>query len=237
MTTVSEILDRAARQCSLDETGWLGNTSLTALQFRDFLDQTISDIQDRLDLIGPMSKTVTISGNGSETYALPGDFLRLNRGPFAVLETQRSQRRCQPITEDGVWRRISDLGLTGATRYYRLQGYDGNWTISFLANLANNEDVAVNYVSTVWLKNQGQEKSDWTQEDDVCLYPRRLVETGIIWRYRLRKGLVYADARSDYEAQMVRYSNDSRSYRDINFGPTPRRSPFDVPVPDFIPPT
>jgi len=237
MTPVSEILDRAARQCSLDETGWLGNTSLTALQFRDFLEQTISDLQDRLDLVGPMSKDVLINGDGSETYPLPADFLRLNRGDFSVLETQRTQRTCQQVTEDGVWRRIKDLGLTGAQRYFRVQGYPGAWTISFLANPGTGEDIAVNYVSTVWLINQGAEKSDWTQEDDLCLYPRRLVESGIIWRYRQRKGLFYADARADYEAQLTRYINDSRSYRTINFGPGPRRGPFDVPVPDFIPPS
>ena len=64
-TLVTEILDRAARQCSVPvPPSWLTASDVTAMEVMDFLDQTISDIRDRMDLVGPMSKQVEIIGTG-----------------------------------------------------------------------------------------------------------------------------------------------------------------------------
>lgn len=239
MTTVVEILNRAARQCSVGApSSWITATDATALELKDFLDQTREDLQDRLELVQPMSKTATITGTGAEEYDLPSDFLRLHRDRIAVFETSRSQRACVPITSDGQWEYLDTIGVTGAYRFYRLMGYDGAWSIGFKSDLETDGTVQVSYVSTVWLVNSGTEKSTFTDAGDACLFPRRLVEAGIVWRFRQRKGLVYEDVRADYEVQLARYGNDSRTRREINFGGAkPLRSPWDIPVPDYIPPT
>ena len=102
MTTVLEVLARAARQCSVNPpSSWLTASDQTSLEVLDFLDQTNRDIADRLDTVGPMSISYVVTGTGVEDYALPSDFLRLSRGEFAVYERFRTRRACVPVSDDG----------------------------------------------------------------------------------------------------------------------------------------
>lgn len=259
MVTVVEILNRAARKCSVTApASWVSATDPTALEIKDFLDETREDIANRCDWIGPICKTVVITGNGTEDYDLPEDFFRLQRDDYAVYERFRTRRPCVPITRDGEWEYLDELGVTGANRYYRLRGYENNWVISFKDALETDLTVVVNYVSTNWiagvasptwvddgdelvadwLEDPDRVKSEFDDEEDVCLLPRRLVEAGIVYRFRLRKGLPYQDVLAEYEILMARASADTRTRRTINItGRAKVRSPFDIPIPDFIPPT
>jgi hypothetical protein len=150
------------------------------------------------------------------------------------------------------------LGVTGAYRFYRLQGYDGAWSIGFKMPLETGLTVVVSYVSKNWIRNptvpawidggdsiadtwiENPEfaKDSFTSGDDVCLLPRRLVEAGIVWRFRRRKALPYQDVLAEYEILMARTLSDTRTRRKIDFSGRPvLRSPFDIPIPDFIPPS
>ena len=237
MTLVVDILARVARQTSVTApSSWLSASDPTVLELLDFLGETIEDVQDRVDAVGPMSKNVTITGTGVETYTLPVDLWRLHRTPLAVYEQLRTRRGCVPISDDGTWQYMKDLGSAGAYRYYRLQGYDGNYTIDFMRPLETGVTVVVGYMSTVWIKNGVTEKAAFTDAGDDCMLPRRLVESGTVWRFRRRAGLEYADARSEYEIEIARFANDTRGQRVVSFGDTPTRAPWDVPIPDVIPP-
>lgn len=236
MTLIVDILARAARECSvIPPSSWLTATDQTALEVLDFLDETRADIQDRLELTGPMSKTVVITGTGAESYSLPADYRRLHRGQFAVYERFRTRRDCVPVSDDGQWEYLKELGTAGAQRFYRLRGYPGFWEIDFQLPLETDLTVVVSYVTENWITNAGTEKDQFTAQDDVCLLPRKLVEKGIVARFRRRKGLDYADVTAEYEVLMARYGNDSRTIRSINFAQPVSRSPWDVPVPDVIP--
>ena len=236
MTLVTDILSRAARQCSVNPpASWLTASSQTALEVLDFLDMTATDIRDRLDLTGPMSKTATITGTGVEDYALPTDYYRLQRDELAVYERFRTRRACVPVTSDGEWEYLKELGTAGAYRFYRLQGYPGAWTIGFQRPLETDITAVVSYVSTDWLVNGTTPKAQFTDPADVCILPRELVEMGIIWRFRQRKALEYKDVQGRYEILMSRLDNDGRTRRAVHFGPKLSRKPWDVPVPDVIP--
>lgn len=236
MTLVTEILARAARQCSVTPpSSWLTASDQTALEMLDFLDQTNRDIADRLDTVGPMAISYVITGTGVEDYALPSDFLRLTRGEFAVYERFRTRRACVPVSDDGQWEYLKELGTAGAYRFYRLQGYPGAWTIGFQRPLDTDLTAVVSYVSTNAYRSGATLKEAFTDPADDVLYPRELIESGIVWRFRQRKGLDFESMKSHYEVLMARYNNDSRSYRKINFGSPAARSPWDVPVPDVIP--
>jgi hypothetical protein len=237
-TTVVSILNRAARRCSVVvPSSWLGSVTEVQQEIRDdFLLDTVHDIQDRMEMVGPIGKTVTITGDGSETYGLPADFHRLKRDDFAVYENTATRRRCYPVTTDGEWEYLKDIGSAGGDRFYRLRGYPGAWSIDFYRNPAATDAIIVSYVSTVWTTNGGTEKSAFTDAADVSLLPRRLLETGIVWRFRDRKGLSYMDALNEYEMLLARFVNDSRGARTVDMAPgTSRRGPFDIPVPDIIP--
>lgn len=236
MTLLVDILGRAARQCSVNiPSSWLTVTGQTGLEILDFLDQTVTDIRDRVNLTAPMSQTAEIVGTGAETYPLPADFHRLQRGALSVYERLRTRRGCTPVTDDGQWLYLQEFGQGGADRFYRLQGYPGAWTISFQSPLASGLTVAVNYVTANWLVAAGEYKPAFTADEDVCLLPRELVETGIVWRFRQRKGFEYGDVMARHEVLMGRYENDSRTIRRVDFGSHPTLGPFDVSVPDYIP--
>lgn len=240
MTLIVDVLSRAARECSVTAPdSWLSATGLSHVELRDdFLPETVDEILDRIDLTSPIGKQTTITGDGSEDYALPTDFRRLKRDPLAVYETANTRRAVIPIPSDGQWTHLKEIGSAGAYRYYRLQGYDQNFTIGLYANPTSSETVTVSYVSNLWMANAaGTAGQDFTDATDVLLLPRRVVELGVVWRFRKRKGLEYSDVLAEYESHIERLSNDSKPRRTVAFGCDANggSNPMDIPVPDFIP--
>lgn len=233
MTLIVDILGRAARQCSVNPpSSWVTTQDATALELRDFLDETVDDILERIDVTGPVSKSVTITGNGGATYALPANYKRLHRGEYSVYERFRTRRACVPVSDDGQWQYMQELGTAGAYRFYRLKGYPGSFEIEFFRPLETDLTVIVNYVSQNWIAG---DKGNFSSDDDVSMFERRLLEAGTVFRFRERKGLEFTDKQAEYEALLARMSNDTRTRRSITFGAVPMRHPWDVPVPDFIP--
>lgn len=242
MTLITHALDRVARQVSLDvPDSWLSATEKEYVEIRDdFLLETVEDIQERVDLPSPIGKEYELTGDGSETYDLPSDFKRLMRDPMAVYETTTVRRALMPITTDGEWRHIKSIGTTGAQRYYRTGGYDGAFTISIYREPASSITVFINYVSNLWVKydsgGSAAYKAAFSDVEDVLLFPRRLVEAGVVARWRERYGVDPTDKLREYEALLAKLANDMRGRRFVNFGePVIRRHPFDIPVPDQIP--
>lgn len=239
MTLISDVLARVARQCSVDAPSqWVTATDDDAVALRDdYLLETVDDILDRVDLPAPISAQTTITGDGSETYTLPSAFKRLQRDALAVYETTTNRRACVPITDDGTWTHLKEMGTAGVERYFRLSGYKGNWSISFYQNPASGVSITVSYVTENWMADSGGTTgSAFSDAGDVLLLPRDVVEAGMVYRFRRREGLPYDDKRLEYEAKLSRLSNDRRARRVVSFdGGGQRRRPWDVPVPDFIP--
>lgn len=238
MTTVVEVLKRAAHQCSLPiPNTWAAATRLEHVEFRDFLAETVEEILDRVDLPSPVGKQTTITGDGSESYSLPSDFRRLARDPLAVYETTTLRRAGVPVSSDGAWTHLNQIGAAGTNRFYAVEGYDANWTIKFERDLTSGNSVTVSYVSNIWCKSSADvEQDEFTSDDDVLLIPRLPVEAGIVWRFRARKGFPYSDMMARYEAHLSRLVSDSRGIRKICFGGAPDDAKvMRVPVPDYIP--
>lgn len=235
MATVAAILTAAAAECSVTApTLWATATDPTHVEMRDvFLRQTVEDCQDRVDWPSPIGVTATITGTGVEGYALPSDFRRLMRDTYAVYERNRTRRECIPVSTDGEWEYMKELGTAGAYRFYRQRGYEGAFSLDFYRPLEVGITIVYSYVSENWIPG----KAVFTDETDVALFPRRLLEAGIVWRFRKRRGLEYGDALAEYEMLMARYANDRRTRRVISFGHVDGRSPWDVPVPDYLPPS
>ena len=238
MTLVIDILSRAARQCSITvPSSWLTTTALDHIELRDdYLLEAVEDVLDRFDMPTPIGKQYTIPSDGSEVYALPTDFRRLARSDLAVYETTTTRRRAWPITSDGEWTNIKEIGATGGKRFYRLSGYDGAWSIAFYDEPSAAIEMIVSYVSQNWIASSaGAFKEALTDAGDVALLPRRLLEAGILWRFRRRNGLPYDDVQREYEMYMQRMSDDTRGRRTISYGEEPAMRPWDAPVPGFIP--
>lgn len=237
MTTIVEALNRIARQCSVKApSSWVTATRDDHVSLRDdFLSETIRDIHDRVDLPSPIGKQQTITGDGSTAYTLNSDFLRMQRDENAVYDTALD-RPVIPVTTDGGWTRITDLGTAGATRYYKLTGYEGNYSISFHQAPSASVGITVSYVSNLWKATSGGTAgSEFTDEADILLLPRKVVETGTIWRYRRRNGMLYEDVYTEYEALMSRLINDTRQRKIISFSEPDRRVRWQDLIPAYIP--
>ena len=216
--TVVSTLDRVARQVSLTApSSWITATADEYVEIRDdFLLETVDDIAERVDLPSPIGAQTTITGTGVETYALPSDFKRVQRDERAVYDVTL-QRRCIPVTTDGDWTDLKEFGAAGADRYYRVTGYDGNFEISLYDFPST--DTIVHYVSNNWMATAGGTAGTvLTADTDVLLIPRRVVEAGIVWRWRERKGLPFDAKYAEYEMLLNRLINDTRGRRVVNMG-------------------
>lgn len=232
---ITTTLDRIARQCSVTiPSSWVTATRADQVEIRDdFLVEAIDDILDRVDLPGPIGQQYTVAGNGAETYSLPSDFKRLQRDEFSVYD-EALDRPCVPVTEDGLYTHIKDLGTAGVIKYFRVRGWPDNYTIDIYKEPTTN--VIVSYISSNWLADAaGTAKNSFTAGTDVLLLPRRVVETGAVWRFRERRGLPYLDKYNEFEALIARLSNDKRTRRTINFGERDRTVRWQDMLPSFIP--
>lgn len=236
MTLVVEALSRAARQCSVEvPSSWVTASDANQVEIRDdFLLETVDDVLERIDLPSPIGGQYVVPCDGSDTYALPAAFKRLCRDDLAVYDGLLDQG-CVPVSTDGEWTYLNDIGSAGVTRYYKITGYDGNYSITIYRDPNDAAAITVSYVSANWLIKSGTAGNMITDADlDTLLLPRRLVEAGIVWRFRERRGLPYADKAAEYEVLMARLANDSRARRVVTFGEVPRGRWQDM-VPAFIP--
>lgn len=237
MTLITAALDRAARQCSVKApSSWGTATRDDHVSLRDdFMLETVDDILERVDLPAPIGAQVSITGDGSETYALPTNFKRLHRSELAVYD-KLQDIPCQAVTSDGEWTYLKDIGTAGTVTYYRLSGYEGNWSISFYDAPTAAQEIIVSYATVNWMTNaSGTQGSMFTTNDDVLMLPRRLVETGIVWRFRERRGLAYQDKFNEYEMLMAQMINDRRARRIISTGDKSPNVRWQDLVPAFIP--
>lgn len=237
MTLITDALERIARQVSVGPpSSWITATGKEYKEIRDdFLLETVGDILDRIDLPAPFGALTTITGTGAEAYDLPIDFLRLHRDKSAVYEPSY-RRVLLPITSEGTWRHLQAVGSTGADRYFKISGYDENWQISFYAHPSANNTITVSHNTKNWMANStGTVGYQFTDPGDVLLLPRRLVESGVVYRWRERKGLPYQDKYLEYEAQMARFSNDNKVRRIISLNGHEPLKPWNIPVPNYIP--
>lgn len=246
MATVKEAMDRAARQCSITPpSDWITPVQTTYLEMKDFLAETVGELLDRVDWPAPISAVSQITGPGTAVsnysqHDLPAAYKRLQRNEWAVWEESNTRRTCTPIQNDGQWQYLDQVGSAGAYRYYRVKGdEDAGFQIEFFRALSSSQTVNVNYVSKNWLRLNSDSSlaSTWTDVADTLLLPRELIELGVIWRFRRRKGIGYADMLAEYETKLTRKANDYRTSRSINFGGLQHEHahPMRVPVPDYIP--
>ncbi len=234
MTRIVDVLNRVARQTSIAApSSWITATADEHVELReDFLRQSVCDAMDRIDWPSPVSDEAVITGTGVETYALPSTFKRIHRDDMAVHDETLTRYSC-PVHLDSQWSLLRFNGLTGADRVYRITGFDGNYEISFLPLLST--DVTVHYVTTYWMAASGVPGVTFSDDEDVLLLPDKMIETGIVWRWRERRGLPFEGKMDEYDMLMQRYSNASTGLRKVDMGQH-KKLRWQDNIPAFIPP-
>ena len=238
MATISSIMDHAARRCSIGAvTSWATSQTTTALEMKDFLTETAEELLDRVELPDPITLDEVITGTGVATYTLPTAFKRLSRGSAAVYESTSTRRMCIPITSNGDWTYLQDIGSAAGNRYYRITGSEeAGFSISFYRALEVGSEVTVSYITKNWILAGATPASVWENDTDTLVLPEVVTRLGVVWRFRQKKGLPYDSFQADYEIRLSRMINDARGIRTVHMGgETDIGHPMRVPVPDFIP--
>lgn len=239
MALVRDAMDDAALECAVKvPSSWIAaTTQRTYQELFSILAIAADELLDRVDWPDPITVDTTLTGTAVENYDLPSDFKRLTHDEYCVYETTTTRRFGIPVTSNGEWTNLKQLGSAGGYRYYRLSGDDEDgWQLGFYRPLETGTSVTVSYVSRNWLKKNGTAADTWENDTDTLMLPKRLLTLGVVWRWKKRKGLPYATDMAEYEARLARAANEHRGIRKITFGqPLNQRAPWDVPVPDFIP--
>lgn len=233
---IAEYMNVAAIECAVPRPGsWLLATGTNEVLMRTLLDDTVRELVRRVAW-AQITYSSVLNGTGDESFGLPADFYRIADGDNAVYENTPNRRPCKPITSNGDWAELKQLNFAGIQRFYRLTGN----TIDFFRPLPSGGVVTISYVSKNWKTDSTgvAPGNSWANDGDLSLVPGHLLQLGVIWRFRRHQGLQYLDRKVEYEAELARAISDDRPTGKVVFDavrPSPR-NPFDLPVPDYIPP-
>jgi hypothetical protein len=250
-STVVEVLNRAARQCGVKApSSWVTATRDDHVAIRDdFLIETVSDILDRFDFARPIANStdftvvdpsLRLMADGSMWFPMNAEMRRLSRHPLAVYDVGQ-QRPILPVPDDAQWTHLVTTGASGASKYYQLRGFPGEYQLYIYPAPGVGEEVEVHFITEKWIRSgtvgsfETTSKTSFTDDSDILALPADPITTGIVWRYRERQGLPFMDKYNEYEAKLSRMVNDSRSRRIINMGKNVDVRWQDL-IPTFIPP-
>lgn len=164
----------------------------------------------------------TQSGNGSSTaFDLPSDYDRM---PVKAAVFSGKTTRPMTLIED------LDVWLD-----HRLRGFgivDGEWIIlsgslNIEPAMASDDSAKYYYVSKLIVTANNQStKTSFTADDDTFRLPERLLTLALIWRWRHRKGLDYAEDMQNYEIALAQEIARDKGSRILRLGKP--RLPYDA---------
>lgn len=231
MDTLKSAMDDAAAECSLAVPSLFAtNTGTSYAQLKRYMYATANELLQRLDWAS-CTIDATITGTGTDTYALASDFKRLPRSDEEdnpAVWSDDMRRAFTPVQTNGQWTVLQSMGPTPSYGY-RIVGAN----IEFTQDIAVGETVTYSYVSTGWILNGSSRVATWAADADYTYLPRKLIELGTVWRWMRKRGLEFASYQGEFEMELSRLANDDRGIRKISFGQkTGGGSPYaNLPVP------
>lgn len=172
-----------------------GSTEREHFELADMANDT-ADYIARLHEWQALKRRYTITGNGAtDAYALPDGYDRM---PVVQrVWTDRLQCPLEGPVDHDVW-----LGRLTRREDFSL----GSWTllggaIAFNPVLADGETASFYYLEGSYaIDADDMVKPAFTADDDLFRLDERLLRLGIIWRWRMQKGMPYAEDLGDFEA-------------------------------------
>lgn len=132
------------------------------------------------------------------SYALPTDFDRI------ITETVFNRTRRRRMVGDlspQQWQETQASLVTMVNPAFRIRG--SLFYISPTPSAA--ETVAYEYVSKNWCQsNVSVGQAAWTADTDTGILDEELMTLGLVWRFRAKKGLDYAEDMNNYEIKVAR---------------------------------
>jgi hypothetical protein len=112
-----------------------------------------------------------------------------------------------PITADE-WSARKGSANLGAWLSYRIMGGE----LLLLGTTQAGAQMRLEYASDWAVKAaDGSWKDQFTADTDTCVFPDAIILAGLNWRWRLEKGLKYAEAFREYEVKVAEFNGHDGS--------------------------
>jgi hypothetical protein len=130
---------------------------------------------------------------------------------WIINRTFWDRSRQQPISgpvSPVEWQGLKASSAVGVNLAYRLVGGE----LLMAGALGSETTLALEYASD-WAVQAADEsfKSRFTADDDTCLFPDVVLLAGLNWKFRLEKGLKYAEAFRSYEVALSEFNGHDGS--------------------------
>lgn len=157
--------------------------------------------------------------------AIPSDFDRMI--PMTMWNRTMNRQVWGPMDEQQWQQELAGPTFTSPYYAYRLRG--GNLYLTPVPAAGNS--VFYEYISNFWVYSSSAtpNASAFSADGDTCVFPDRLIESGLRWRFLRANGQDYAQERDDWIALlMVEIARDQSAQRlsTTERYPWNRRTPF-----------
>ena len=148
-----------------------------------------------------LSQPATASGTvqltfGKTKYAMPSDYFRMvNRTQY---DKSRRWALAGPATaQEWEWLQSSYISTGPRIRYRIFGGFIQTWPV-----IATNDLISFEYISNGYAidAGTGAAKTSFTADTDTYLWPDRLMQLAVKWRYLNQRGFDATSAKGEYDA-------------------------------------
>ncbi|MCD0415687.1 hypothetical protein LOC51_00535 [Rubrivivax sp. JA1024] len=176
----------------------------TSDQFAQELAELATDIA--ADILGAhdwqaLKALAELAGDGATVALdLPVDFARLVKAPKIHSKLYPMTDFCAASDEDE-WLRLVDLGFAATPGTWILLG----GKLQIYPAMPTGEKARFYYIRSRPVRPiAGEAKAAFTLDTDEFVLPQRLLELGLMWRWRAQKRMEYAEDMANYELALER---------------------------------
>lgn len=190
MTVASAMKAAALRVAGYRPAAFFGSTQNLEMELSDLVNEVAQDVAKYQDWQA-LTKIASYGGNGTVTvYDLPSDYDRMTQ--TAMIQGDSWFCGYSPYTDMNAFIYDSESGFPGIIGAWIMYGDQIH------IHPAPSQTIRYPYQSKNWARGQnGNLKSEFTDDNDEFLLPERLLTLGLVWRWREGKKL---DAMGDQEA-------------------------------------
>lgn len=198
----------------LPQVGWVisnsGGSNATDFTYPTYVTQVVSNMQITVSNTAENSNSSANMAIGEESYALPQDYDHM------IVQTQWDRgfrwQLLGPLNPQE-WQVLkSGISPTGPRRRFRL--IDNMFYIDPIPY--DNNELVFEYYSYNWCQsNQGIGQNLWQADTDTYLLDDDTFILGLIWRYRMAKGLDYSDENKMWMRSIDRFKSRQAATRNL----------------------
>jgi hypothetical protein len=196
------------------QVGWVisnsGGSNATDFTYPTTITAIISSTQIQVSTTAENTNTSNTMAIGQEAYALPSDYDHM------TVQTQWDRGfRWQLLgpLDPQEWQVLkSGISPTGPRRRFRIM--QNQFYIDPVPYDSN--QLVFEYYSHSWCQSvQGQPQGRWAADSDIYALDDDTFILGLIWRYRMAKGLDYSEERTMWDNSISRYKGRQSSVRNL----------------------